>query len=381
VNATFSHQPFAAALGSAAGDLAPAVRQHFLQSGGVRQYRGVMRRVWRRRGLRGALAWPFLAIGSRTDNVFSQAGVDIPFELTNRVTPLPDGRLAMTWERAFHFADRTQRFVGLCVFDEGRGTIIDWLGRNRRLEVELIPTVENRGVLLRSARQRWRLGPITLAIPRWLVGHAIIREWQEPDGAFGISLIVTNSLLGPFFGYEGTFSRYATQVPPRIPPAAKPDAPSLLHRLTLAAVAILGTLAFAASFANLRAPHPLLPIAAAVGLAAGVSWLAFSLILLVVTGARPSITDWIDACLRTMARGIAVLSIATLANFTPLPLRALLFIHGIALATSNLVMAVTFAARARRLGLAPLAAVAFWIVGLNATFAAILFALMRIGAF
>jgi hypothetical protein len=158
---------------------------------------------------------------------------------------------------------------------------------------------------------------------------------------------------------------------------------AIFHRLACALVATVGTLAYASSFARIATPDPLFPLASAVGLAAAVSWFVFGAVLLIVTGARPSITAWVDVCLRTMAIGMVILSIGTAANifFAQLPLAALLVIQLAALGASNVVMCTVFVARARRLGLPPAAAVTFWLVGLNATFAAILFALLRLGVF
>ena len=64
-----------------------------------------------------------------------------------------------------------------------------------------------------------------------------------------------------------------------------------------------------------------------------------------------------------------------------MPVTGLLAVHALALVASNTAMAACFVGRARGLGLSPLAAVVFWMVGLNATFAAILFALVRLGVF
>lgn len=154
-----------------------------------------------------------------------------------------------------------------------------------------------------------------------------------------------------------------------------------LRRLALGSVAAGGTVAYAWSFTRVANAGPLLPLATAVGSAAGVSWLVFGAVLLTVTGARPSIAGWVDACLHTMAVGMAVLSTATLANLAwpAISLTWLLSVHGGALVVSNVVMAARFVARARVLGLPPAAAVTFWMVGLNATFGAILFALWRAG--
>src|SRR5205814_1962993 len=118
--------PFEQALGTAIEGAAPAVKEHFLQPPGTQRYRGVMRRVWRCGGWRGLLVGPFLWIGSLTDKLFVNTGTDVPFELENTVTSLPDGRTEMSWSRTFHFSEGTRRFEGIMRFDPKRGVIVDW---------------------------------------------------------------------------------------------------------------------------------------------------------------------------------------------------------------------------------------------------------------
>jgi Domain of unknown function (DUF4166) len=201
--------PFQGALGPAIESAAPGIRERFLQPSGTRRYRGAMRRIWRREGWQGRAAGAFLWLGSRAETLFADTGADIPFELENSVTRLADGRAAMTWVRAFHFPRGTRRFSATMVYDPARGAIVDWLGRRGHLEVELHPRVEEGGIAIDSGRQRLRLGRWWLPLPGWLAGRARIREWQEPDGSFGIRVTVSNPLLGDFFGYEGTFTAEA----------------------------------------------------------------------------------------------------------------------------------------------------------------------------
>ena len=198
--------PFHAALGPSIEKAAPAVKEHFLQSSGTRRFQGVMRRVWRRRGWRGWVAWPFLKIGQWTGNLFADTGTDIRFELENRVTPLPDGRATMSWNRTFYFPSGTRRFNALMVFDIEREVIIDRLGKSGHLEVDLYPQIREGAMMIQSGRQSLRIGPLRIPIPGWFTGRASVREWQEADGSFGISVTVHNPLLGDFFGYEGSFT-------------------------------------------------------------------------------------------------------------------------------------------------------------------------------
>ncbi|MCI0486667.1 MAG: DUF4166 domain-containing protein [Blastocatellia bacterium] len=198
--------PFQAALGASIEKAAPAVKDHFLQSSGTRRFRGVMRRVWRIGGWRGLMAWPFLKVGQWTGNLFADTGTDIRFELENRVTALPDGRASMTWDRAFYFPKGTRRFNAVMVFDTEREVIVDRLGKSGHLEVELYPQIREGALWIQSGKQRLRIGPLRIPLPRWFTGRASVREWQEADGSLEVSVMVHNPLLGDFFGYEGTFT-------------------------------------------------------------------------------------------------------------------------------------------------------------------------------
>lgn len=157
-------------------------------------------------------------------------------------------------------------------------------------------------------------------------------------------------------------------------------------RVLLAGIAVGGTLAYAASFHALPRPDRLAAAGICIGLAAGIAWPAFGAVLLLVTGARPSLIDWADACLRTMAAGIVLVAVAALLNLNArlldpgvdaLPLLAAA--HVVLLACANGVMLRTFVGEARRLGLSGSTAVTLWMLVLNGTFAAILLFIYRIG--
>ena len=154
-------------------------------------------------------------------------------------------------------------------------------------------------------------------------------------------------------------------------------------RFALAAVAVGGTLAYAASFRAVPGAPQLAAAGAAVGLAAGLAWPLFGAALLLATGAKPSPLKWADACLRSMAAGIGVLAAAAALNFVAValgrPTSWLVPAHAALLAASNGVMCAVFVGRARRLGMSPAAAVTLWTVALNGSFVAILFVLYMIG--
>jgi hypothetical protein len=157
-------------------------------------------------------------------------------------------------------------------------------------------------------------------------------------------------------------------------------------RALLAAVALGGTLAYAASFRAVPRGGPLVEAGAAVGLAAALSWPAFGAALLLVTAARPSMLEWVDACLRTMCAGVVFLAAAAVLNLNAPLLGAgvnafpwLAAAHVALLFGANGVMLATFVNEARRLGLAAATAITLWMLALNGSFFTTLMILYRIG--
>jgi hypothetical protein len=150
------------------------------------------------------------------------------------------------------------------------------------------------------------------------------------------------------------------------------------HRVLLAGVAFAGSAVYAWSFAGVPQHDEWLPVAGAIGIAAGVSWVLFGVILLAFTRCRPSVMAWADACLVTMATGIAVKLTTVIANFVSPPNA---WFHLAVLMAANFVMAFVFIARAQRLGLRPLRAAGLWFCVLNGLFAGVLFGLRATGWF
>lgn len=205
----YPFHPFTATLGEASR-AGPLVRAHFLQSGPVARYRGIMNRVWRQGGLRGALAWPALRLAEAADSLFTDTGTDVPFELENRLERRPDGSTAMTWTRIFHFRRGVRRFHAVMVYDAREGAILDTLGAGTAHQVLLHPAVTPDGAIeIVSGRQWLVFGRFRLPLPRLLTGQARIREWDLGDGSgrLGIRVTVTNPIVGLVLGYEGWLRR------------------------------------------------------------------------------------------------------------------------------------------------------------------------------
>lgn len=188
---------------------APLVREHFAPPLGIRRYEGVMTEIWRARGIRGWITAPFLRIGSWLRTLFPETGVGIPFEIVNRLSVGRDGAPRMTFERTFYFPGVRRCFQATMHYSPRDAVVLDALGPTGLLLVELRPSVSDGAMTIRSGGQ-W-LTPFGLRfrirLPRLLVAHATIREWQESDGLLGIRVTISNPLLGDFFGYEGTFKR------------------------------------------------------------------------------------------------------------------------------------------------------------------------------
>jgi hypothetical protein len=211
--------PFQAALGGSLDAASPSVREHFARPAGTYAYRGVMRRVWRRGGWRGRLGSPALWLARFANTLFRNTGTDVPFELVHEVVPEADGSCSIRFRRTFHFPGVVRRFDAHLTYDPARAAIVDRLGRGGLLEVELHPWVDaDAGALcLRSGRQWLRAARyLRVRLPGWLAGAARVREWQEPGGRLGISVVIHNPLLGDFFGYEGTLA------PARAPEQSRP---------------------------------------------------------------------------------------------------------------------------------------------------------------
>jgi hypothetical protein len=205
-----SMPPFEAVLGDAVQALSPAVQAHLLQRDGVREYSGVMRRVWRPEDWRRWLLLPIFHGGALLDLLFPESGLDVPFDLKIVVRTRPDGAQDQEWERLFHFPGRLRRFVDIVSLERRPGSdqpvLLDRLGRGGRIESELFIREEHGGFRMESGAQRLRILDWRMPIPGWLGAQAVVREWERPDGKLEIRAVIRSPLLGIIFRYEGWFA-------------------------------------------------------------------------------------------------------------------------------------------------------------------------------
>lgn len=139
--------------------------------------------------------------------MFPETGETVGFVMRHDVAVDRDGRVGMTWSRTFELGSITRRFDAVMYFRQDRAPIVDWVGARNCLQVELCPRVEDETIIVTSAREWIRLGPLRTPIPGFLKGRPYVRESQEPDGSLRIRVEIHNTILGLLFGYEGTYRR------------------------------------------------------------------------------------------------------------------------------------------------------------------------------
>ncbi len=165
---------------------------------------GVMDEVWR------GPWWtlPFLLLGSTRRVLFPSRGRDVPFTIANYAYIDRFGRETVTWSRRFTFPRHDRAFDATMIHSQQRDTIVDYLGTHQHLAVDLDCSVDDQGAMcLRSGSQRFFEGRLAFRFPLSFSGVANVREWWDEDAQrFRIEVHVANRLLGPLFGYRGSFT-------------------------------------------------------------------------------------------------------------------------------------------------------------------------------
>jgi Domain of unknown function (DUF4166) len=165
---------------------------------------GVMDEVWR------GPWWtlPFLLLGSTRRVLFPSRGKRVPFTIANYAYVDRFGRETVTWARRFHLPRRSRAFDATMIFSKRRDTIVDYLGTHQHLAVDLECWVDDDGAMrIRSGEQRFYERGVAFRFPLILSGVADVREWwDEAAACFRIEVHVANKILGPLFGYRGSFT-------------------------------------------------------------------------------------------------------------------------------------------------------------------------------
>lgn len=151
---------------------------------------------------------PFLLLGSTRRVLFPSRDKRVSFTIANYAYIDRFGRETVTWVRRFHFPRRTRAFDATMIFSKQRDTIVDYLGTHQHLAVDLDCWVDGQGAMcIRSGQQRFYEGRVAFPFPLTLSGIADVREWwDEAAQCFRIEVRVANRVLGPLFGYRGSFT-------------------------------------------------------------------------------------------------------------------------------------------------------------------------------
>jgi small multidrug resistance pump len=155
---------------------------------------GTMDRIWHRH------AWlrPFFTVLAGVHILFPESGRNVPAAMT--IAPVKSG---IAWRRTFLFA-KTRRFDATMTYQRRLG-IVERLGPRGVIEVPwLVHSLARDTIEITTGRLRLRAGRLQLPIPGVL--QVAVRAVERATGnAVHIDLTVTHPVLGPVFGYDGTF--------------------------------------------------------------------------------------------------------------------------------------------------------------------------------
>jgi hypothetical protein len=186
-----SASPFADALGPVEAQLPKVFQDQLLGANVLLQ--GELDVVWHRpRWIR-----PLLSLLARRNVLFPEVGERVPASL--RIEAVEAGH---AWHRRFAFpAER--RFDALLVFDDEDG-LIERLGRlevgwDLRFRPPDRMEISTRGATLRIGR--WRA-----PLPRLLRPDVTAVQVARAPDVLAVTMVVSHPLVGPFFGYSGTFT-------------------------------------------------------------------------------------------------------------------------------------------------------------------------------
>ena len=165
-------------------------------------------------------------------------------------------------------------------------------------------------------------------------------------------------------------------------------------RVLLMLIIFAGSAVYAASYRLIAGTTDLTPIAAAIGIAAGIAWIGFGFLLLMVAQMHPrrfagvSLWHWADVCLLAMSLGMAIKMIGVGGNVLAaamqdgmVNLTLLASIQLALLVITDVSMGFVFAKLTARLGMPLRMSCMLWIVALNGIFAVVLVSLLAYGGF
>ncbi|MCP4264023.1 MAG: DUF4166 domain-containing protein, partial [Candidatus Brocadiaceae bacterium] len=130
-------------------------------------------------------------------------GKEIPTEVKNWTTE--DNLQAMFWYRTLFFPNRSPVIFRSRMEYIGGSEIIEYVKYG--MGIRLHTYSKNNALYFRSMGYIWKIGPITLPIPNWMIlGDAEIVEKSISDTEFFIDFKMIHPLFGKTFSYTGIFN-------------------------------------------------------------------------------------------------------------------------------------------------------------------------------
>jgi len=207
------------ALGEAAGDLHPNVRDRYALSPDdafATVGRGLMDIT------RGAVALPVLYAMPARNLLFPESGEAVPFSVTTVGWRDPAGYEALTTRREFEFDGTVRQFDSTTVWDRDRERLFDFLGTGGMVVSELHPRVEDGALVVEGGEQWTRVGGRYLPTPGPLGVDVTVRDrYDEVDERFHVTATVESGLVGHILGYRGSFTQERREME-RVPDDLKP---------------------------------------------------------------------------------------------------------------------------------------------------------------
>ncbi len=201
-----SESPFATALGDCASTLAPVLRAQYLLTPEA-PYRplltGTAAHVWHRP----AWLWPFFWGLGGAGILFPDTGSSVPASLRIDVHRDADGTVCHVWRRIFGFP-KPRPFDALLRFDRAVNRVVEHLGPRGALRVAWnVHVLTPRLMVIVTDGMSLGVGPVRLPLPRFLCPdvRAIEQADLQRDDTIHMDLRVRHCVLGPIFGYHGTF--------------------------------------------------------------------------------------------------------------------------------------------------------------------------------
>ncbi len=160
--------------------------------------RGTMREVYHSK-----IGKLFLLPGRLFGALVPYKGKQIPTEVRNWTTS--DNHQAMYWHRQLFFPNRSPAIFRSRMEHILDDEIVEYV--NYGLGIRLKTFTRNNALHFRSLGYIWKLGPLTLSIPNWLIlGDAEIVEKAISDNELFVDFNMVHPLFGRTFAYSGSFS-------------------------------------------------------------------------------------------------------------------------------------------------------------------------------